>query len=256
MHGDGSISKQVDTAGEVNPTPHIVYAPRSTPHLGLEGMSRRQFFPSENLDCGIFFGFPWLRLDIFIAFTRTSLCFLARPSAAGRELPNDIHLAASNNNFYYYGTTYSSLLPCRWAAAAVARFPPHTAPLAGPLPTTFHWWLAVSKESIFTRRWRLVGRRQAGWGVGWPVNKIEQLPLKSFKCYCLCALPQVISTLVLLRHAISPSPRVSTHCFLLTQSQRSSTASTPTPTAPAPAPCCCFCCRLLTAGRTHFCFWP
>lgn len=45
MHGDGSISKQVDTAGEVNPTPHIVYAPRSTPQLGLEGMSRRQFFP-------------------------------------------------------------------------------------------------------------------------------------------------------------------------------------------------------------------
>lgn len=251
MHDDGSISKQVDTAGEVNPTRLVVRLTWDSKECHAENFS-----PSENLDCGIFFGFPWLRLDIFIAFTRTSLCFLARPSAAGRELPNDIHLAASNNNFYYYGTTYSSLLPCRWAAAAVARFPPHTAPLAGPLPTTFHWWLAVSKESIFTRHRRLAGRRQAGWEGGRPVNKIEQLPLKSFKCYCLCALPQVISTLVLLRHAISPSPRVSTHCFLLTQSQRSSTASTPTPTAPAPAPCCCFCCRLLTAGRTHFCFWP
>lgn len=59
-----------------------------------------------------------------------------------------------------------------------------------------------------------------GEGEGRPVNKIEQLPLKSFKCYCLCALPQVISTLVLLRHATPPTPSAHTQCFLLTQSER------------------------------------
>lgn len=52
--------------------------------------------------------------------------------------------------------------------------------------------------------WKECERRR-----GTLVNKIEQLPLKSFKCYCLCALPQVISTLVILWHA---------PCFLLTQS--------------------------------------
>lgn len=240
------------------PHTHIMYTPRGTPHLGLEEMSRQQFSPLENLDCDIFFGFPWLSLRYFHCIHSNASLLLALPSTAGRELPNDIHLAASNNNFYYYGTTYSSLRPCRWAAAAVARIQPHTPPLAGPFPTTFHWWLAVSKESIFTRHWRLAGR-EAGWGRGWPVNKIEQLPLKSFKCYCLCALPQVISTLVLLRHAIRPSfyarpllsaDSVSEKFYSFdSNSNRSRSGS-------LPAWCCCFYYRLLTAGRTHFCFWP
>lgn len=99
--------------------------------------------------------------------------------------------------------------------------------------------------------------REMGRGRGRPVNKIEQLPLKSFKCYCLCALPQVISTLVLLRHATPPSPSARTQYFLLTQSERREVLQlrlqlqvpVPVPvTVPIPIPIPSCCCRLLTAG--------
>lgn len=50
-----------------------IYTVCNTPQATSRKMSRQHFSPSENLDCGILFGLAWLRLDIFIAFTRTSL---------------------------------------------------------------------------------------------------------------------------------------------------------------------------------------
>lgn len=98
-----AISEQVDVAHIYSIYMYVCVYVCITPRATSRKMSRQQFSPSENLDCGILFGLAWLRLDIFIAFTRTSLAGLLTRSLSLSPSPSSplqVPLGGSNPMTY------------------------------------------------------------------------------------------------------------------------------------------------------------